>query len=242
MANAKTNDAEYYWLANVGTGNGNGQGPKGDPGPPGPKGDPGANGFNGMNGVNATIEIGSIVTGAPGSDADVYNSGDASAVILNFLIPEGPQGPQGPAGINVSPGNRGRCWHDEALVLNGSAPMQLTAGGGFLFIGSQVPAAQNDSFQNSILIEPGTYTFFVFGQAGPDRGICNWSIDGVTIGFTDFYAASTSTVFRVIPNITLVPSPNSLHTIIGTVSTKNPASTGYVMTLAKYSFRPPNND
>lgn len=62
------------------------QGPQGDPGEQGPKGDPGE---TGPAGQAATITIGTTITGKPGTEAQVTNSGTAQDAILNFTIPSG---------------------------------------------------------------------------------------------------------------------------------------------------------
>ena len=60
------------------------------------KGDKGA---TGAPGAAATIRIGNVVTGAPGTDVVVTNSGTSSAAILNFQIPRGTPGADG--GVTV---------------------------------------------------------------------------------------------------------------------------------------------
>lgn len=62
------------------------------------KGDPGA---------AATIAIGTITTGEPGTEAEVENVGTRSAAVLNFTIPQGPTGPAGAAGSPGGPGPKG---------------------------------------------------------------------------------------------------------------------------------------
>lgn len=47
---------------------------------------------------SASVEIGSVTTGDPGSQASVTNSGTEKDVILDFVIPQGTQGPIGPTG------------------------------------------------------------------------------------------------------------------------------------------------
>ena len=97
------------------------KGDKGDTGPQGPKGDSGDGSSKaedwtftlkdgsivvksillkdlGGSGTMATIKIGSVTTGAAGSEASVTNSGTDTDVILNFIIPRGATGPQGPKG------------------------------------------------------------------------------------------------------------------------------------------------
>lgn len=72
------------------------QGMKGDKGD---KGDKGEQGLQGIPGNAASIRIGSVVTGAPGTDVVVTNSGTSSAAILNFQIPRGTPGADG--GVTV---------------------------------------------------------------------------------------------------------------------------------------------
>lgn len=49
----------------------------------------GQQGEPGLNGAAATIKIGTVTTGMPGTDAAVTNVGDETAAVLNFTIPSG---------------------------------------------------------------------------------------------------------------------------------------------------------
>ena len=69
--------------------------PKGAAGNSGATGAIGNTGPTGSAGDNATINIGTITTGAPGSSATVANAGSDTAAVLNFSIPRGVQGAQG---------------------------------------------------------------------------------------------------------------------------------------------------
>jgi len=69
--------------------------PKGVAGNSGATGAIGNTGPTGSAGDNATITIGTITTGAPGSSATVANAGTDTAAQLNFSIPRGVQGAQG---------------------------------------------------------------------------------------------------------------------------------------------------
>lgn len=82
------------------------QGVKGD------KGDKGDTGAAGAPGAAASISIGNVVTGAPGTDVVVTNSGTSSAAILNFQIPRGTPGADG--GVTV----------DTALSETSTNPVQ----------------------------------------------------------------------------------------------------------------------
>lgn len=103
------------------------KGPKGDKGDTGAKGAAGAQGPQGPQGVQglqglqgpagnaATITIGSVTTSAPGTSAQVTNSGTSSAVVLDFVLPKGKDGADG--GVTV----------DEELSATSTNPVQNRA-------------------------------------------------------------------------------------------------------------------
>jgi hypothetical protein len=68
----------------------------GESGPQGPQGE---QGIQGIQGEAATIEVGTVSTGAAGSSASVVNAGTENDAIFNFVIPRGDQGIQGIQGI-----------------------------------------------------------------------------------------------------------------------------------------------
>ena len=76
-------------------------GSKGEQGPTGPKGD------NGKDGIGETIEIGSVITGTPGSEAEVKDITGGPDHILDFIIPRGDVGPKGDKGDTGEIGPRG---------------------------------------------------------------------------------------------------------------------------------------
>lgn len=78
------------------------KGDKGDTGAQGiqgDKGDKGDTGATGAPGAAATIRIGNVYTGAPGTNASVSNSGTSTNAVLNFTIPRGNPGADG--GVTV---------------------------------------------------------------------------------------------------------------------------------------------
>ena len=67
----------------------------------GEKGDTGAQGENGADGLEgkaATIEVGTVMTGEPGTEAIITNVGTGSAAVFNFTIPRGQKGEAGADG------------------------------------------------------------------------------------------------------------------------------------------------
>lgn len=75
------------------------QGGQGVPGKDGKDGAPGPQGTQGNPGAAATIRIGTVSTGAPGSAATVTNAGTENAAVFNFSIPRGEKGDRGPQGL-----------------------------------------------------------------------------------------------------------------------------------------------
>ena len=73
-------------------------GPQGETGPAGPAGSQGPAGADGVDGQAATITVGTVTTGAPGSNASVTNSGTEQAAVLDFVIPQGAKGDPGSGG------------------------------------------------------------------------------------------------------------------------------------------------
>jgi hypothetical protein len=72
--------------------------------PAGVQGNTGATGSQGPAGNAATIAVGSTTTGAPGTNANVTNTGTSAAAVFAFTIPRGDvgaQGPPGPAGAGT---------------------------------------------------------------------------------------------------------------------------------------------
>lgn len=68
------------------------QGPAGEPGPVGPQGEPGP---AGEDGLTPTLTIGTVTTGAPGTDAEATITGTAPNFVLNLTIPQGEPGTPG---------------------------------------------------------------------------------------------------------------------------------------------------
>ena len=89
---------------------------QGPPGPQGPKGDTGA---------AATVTVGTVTTGEPGTDAIVTNSGTENAAVLNFTIPKGETGAVGAVGPQGPKGDKGDTGPAGAGVPDGGTVGQL---------------------------------------------------------------------------------------------------------------------
>lgn len=98
-------------------------------------------GAKGDTGTAASIKIGSVTTGAAGSNASVTNSGTASNVVLNFTLPRGRDGKDG--GITV----------DDELSDTSTNPIQ-----------NKVVKMNMDTLYNSVMTKLG-----VFGSKIPTK-------------------------------------------------------------------------
>ena len=67
----------------------------------GPQGEPGTPGAPGAAGTAATIAVGNTITGNPGTNAAVVNTGTNSAAVFQFTIPRGEKGEPGQNGTGA---------------------------------------------------------------------------------------------------------------------------------------------
>ena len=70
----------------------------------GQQGDPGKDGAPGKDGVAATVAVGTVITGAAGSAAEVVNRGTSNAAVFDFKIPQGEPGKDGSPGKDGADG------------------------------------------------------------------------------------------------------------------------------------------
>lgn len=115
----------------------------------GDKGDPGAAGAKGPAGAAATVAVGTVTTGAAGSNAAVTNGGTANAAVLNFTIPRGATGATGAKGDKGDKGDPGAIGQkgSQAYAGTGITGTSTTANA---FPNSGVASAQvNDMYFNT---------------------------------------------------------------------------------------------
>ena len=128
-------------------------GPQGERGEQGPAGSDGASGPQGDPGQAATIQVGQVTTGEPGSEAQVTNSGSESAAVFDFVIPRGEPGAAGPQGERGEQGPAG-----QGIPAGGSA--------------GQIPSKVDGSDYNLHWITPpGVYIESYVGNDESERTI-----------------------------------------------------------------------
>ena len=128
-------------------------GPRGATGPTGPTGP------SGEDGEAATLAVGNVTTGAPGTFAAVTNSGTSKNAVLNFVIPRGDTGttpaPQVLAATDTAPQPSG---------TNLSIPIS----GNSLISGSFISHATNSP--NIVISGSGIYQIMFNASAGISSG------------------------------------------------------------------------
>lgn len=94
-----------------------------------PLGQPGTPGAAGGVGPAGTITVGTVTTGAPGTEAEVENVGTATAAVLNFTIPQGEPGEDAEGGGAVASvnGESGVVVLDQDDIADGVTAKQYTA-------------------------------------------------------------------------------------------------------------------
>ncbi|NBW18376.1 MAG: hypothetical protein EBR82_61415, partial [Caulobacteraceae bacterium] len=94
-------------------------------------------GPTGTAGAAATVSVGTVTTGAPGSSAAVVNVGSSSAAVLNFTIPAGATGATGAKGDKGDRGDTG-----SSGVVAATSP--LTYDAATKTVGIALPLSKSD--------------------------------------------------------------------------------------------------
>ncbi len=119
--------------------------------------------------VTPSIAIGTVTTGAAGTDASVTNSGDSDDVVLDFVIPRGDTG-HAAATVNVGTVTTGEAGTDASVTNSGTTDDAV-----FDFV---IP--RGDTGAATVTI--GTVTT---GEAGTDASVTNSGTDeDVILDFT----------------------------------------------------------
>lgn len=114
--------------------------PRGEKGEPGKDGAPGKDGLDG-EGIAATIEVGTVTTGAAGTNASVTNVGTEQRAILNFVIPRGDTGASG------EEGSTGVGFDDASNIEIIPSPLLSSAQNGFNLSGTMKVTAGDEIFE-----------------------------------------------------------------------------------------------
>lgn len=105
--------------------------PRGQIGPTGPSGADGRDGKDGTPGAAATIQVGAVTTGEPGTQAKVVNVGTENAAVLQFTIPQGRPGADGMNGKDGQDGAPGPAGVGVPEISDGDEGKVMTARNGY---------------------------------------------------------------------------------------------------------------
>ncbi len=134
--------------------------PRGATGLDGPAGETGETGPTGPTGTAATIRIGTVITGDPGTPAEVTNSGTEEDAVFDFVIPRGDTGGGGTPDVlaTVDPSAQttttgGALVFTETPLISGNS---ITHTAGTTVINITQPGIYQASFHSTASVEPGT--------------------------------------------------------------------------------------
>lgn len=172
---------------------------------------------NSGGGSTVSVNVGETITGEPGTNASVTNSGDETNVVLNFTIPrgnpgptgkQGPAGAPGPAGPGVAPG--GTTGQVLAKKSNTNYDTEwidfypyVPVGGVIEWDGTGIPNAPDLSTPEKVA------AFYGYGTWE------RYSVDRVTIGAGGEYAAG-STGGEKEHTLTIEEMPSHNHPVMST--------------------------
>jgi len=187
--------------------------------------------------LDATMSIGSVVTGVPGTNVIVTNTGTSTNAIWNYTIPRGDVGATGAAGAPGQSDIMASFWQlastkEAGAVFSLQMATSFTSMPLYGYQYYQTPAALNDQFSQSFVLSSGSYSLFAVGLTAPNRGIITWELDGVVQGVMDYYA--TPGLANVIKSCSLTILTDGVHTLRAKMLTKNASSTDYYCTIQQF--------
>jgi hypothetical protein len=135
-------------------------GPTGATGETGEMGPTGPTGETGPTGMAATITVGSVITGDPGTEAQVINSGTDEEAIFDFVIPRGEPGGGGTLEVLATVDTTNQpVWGDTAMIFHDNPLISGTAithAAGNPDVVINQPGIYQAAFTGSFTIDPGS--------------------------------------------------------------------------------------
>ena len=157
----------------------------GKPGPAGPKGD---------DGLAATIQVGTVTTGAAGTNAEVTNVGTENAAVFNFTIPKGDPG-EGGGGLSTIVAGTGTSSivmnHDDTNTNEASGNYSTALGYGTKAAGQGALAAGYSETPGNVIAGEGAICCI-----GRTEGTSSWKAVGensIAIGAASYSLSKGAT-------------------------------------------------
>jgi hypothetical protein len=132
---------------------------------------------------------------------------------------------------------RAEIWHRTSTIVTGTGPLVWTTNaahdGAFYYY---TTPADGDVFTNSVLLEPGTYTMYIYGVTSAISGIIDWDLGGSSIATgQDWYSGGS--VYDVTKTVTSISITDiGRYVLQGTVNGQNGSSAGYRIQLTRIWF------
>lgn len=129
--------------------------------------------------------------------------------------------------------------HLNSVALTGGSVVigSITAGQIMVHFARQNPAANADSFTQSVFLMAGTYTFNIIGNGQADGGLLDWYLDGVLIAAGDDFYTAAATNNLTFTHTVVVPT-SGYHVLKGLVVGNTAPSTGFVIRITTLAFIP----
>lgn len=163
----------------------------------GTDGEAGPQGIPGKDGNAATIQIGTVQTGEPGTQASVSNSGNENNAVFDFVIPRGEAGDSYFKGLDLSQGTL-------------SNPVELTEDGLYVVTsGGYLKTPGNFNNLNRYLVEENTIVMIRFVSGRTDYyNVALYSEDNLILGEQmdggQYNQTFLSDIFRSIETIDVI--------------------------------------
>ena len=117
-------------------------------------------GAKGDTGTAASIKIGSVTTGAAGSNASVTNSGTASNVVLNFTLPRGKDGKDGGVTVDAELSDTSTNPIQNKAVNTAINTVKSNMTQGFQTVTASIPTKVSDLENDAGYLNMGTLPVF----------------------------------------------------------------------------------
>ncbi|MCD4687504.1 MAG: hypothetical protein K8S97_16360 [Anaerolineae bacterium] len=135
---------------------------------------------------------------------------------------------------------RAMLWHMNSIVTAGNALARtMTTSQMFGFHHRQDVAADGDTFTQSFVLAPGTYTFYALGKKTYSSGKVDWSLDGSTIVTgQDWNDASTFNIIMSVASVQVGDTDGGRHVLQGTINGTSGGAGDYRLDLTAMWFVP----
>ena len=237
--------------------------PRGNPGTDGTNGQDGAPGKDGVDGKAATIQIGEVITGDPGTNASVENTGTENAAILKITIPQGQTGTPGTNGADGAPGTDGKNGATFTPAVDTNGNLSWTNDGGLpnpetvnvrgaqgeaatVQVGTTttLPAGRQATVNNSGTSEAAVLNFGIpTGQPGADGQAATIAVGEVTTGAAGSQASVTNsgTENAAVLDFTIPQGADGASGVTDVTAGTPTEQDGYTVTPVTFNFEQGNS-